>query len=183
MKISGLSIFSCLLMASMPAISNHAFAKETPTISYVHYSCESNANFFTMNSLDFKAGNGEVPNSEHFFQNSSQKDKPEELIEVTECDVAGIKLNLTREFMNIPNNSGDLCATLDWAVYQLKADHKVISEFISGCSDDIHIFTTQFNLHLCKSDLSKTLCKSLSLQEIENGKFSPIRIGLIGNWL
>jgi len=174
--------FITVLLAAL-SIPNMITAREAPANNSVQYSCETSANFFAMNSLDYRASNGHLPQKDGLFFNSSQKEKAEALIPVTDCVVANTELTLNRVFLNMPDDSGNLCATLDWAVFQITANDEVISEFISGCSDEIHVFTTKFNLHVCKSDLNNTLCKSLSWKEIQNGNFSPIRIGLLGDWL
>jgi len=157
-------------------------ANEKPATSYVQFSCEPNANFFSMNSLDYRVGDKSLPKDEGLFLNSVHKDKLEEAVLVTKCRVADRELTLDRVFLNMPDNSGNLCATLDWGVFQIRADNKLVSEFISGCSFDIHVFTNEFNLHVCKSDFNETSCETLPWQDVEKGDFSPIRIGLLGDW-
>lgn len=175
-----------LSLISITGITNglsvQAIAQK-PATSYVHYSCEPDAHFFSVNSIDYRVSEGSPPQSENFFLNSTQKDKPQQPVLVSDCTVAQKNLTLERVFLHVPNNSGNLCGTLDWGVFQLKADGKLISEFISGCSLDIHVFTNEFNLHVCKSDFNATSCKTLSWQYVMKDEYAPVRIGLLGNWL
>jgi len=170
-----------LALLTMPFITGNA-ANQTPATNYVQYACEESAHFFSVNSLDYRSENN-PSTTEGLFLNATQKDKPEDALNITQCAVADQPLTLSRVFLNIPNNSGNLCATLDWGAFQIRAGETVVSEFISGCSFEIHVFTNQFNLHVCKSDFNETSCKTLAWQDLKDADFSPIRIGLLGNWL
>ncbi len=171
------------LVASTSLYTSAASEVKKPAISYVQYACEQEASFFSVNSLDYRADNQTLPASKNLFLNSSHKEKQIEHIRVSECMAGDKLLSLTRVYLNKPDDSGSPCATLDWAVFQLKADDKVISEFISGCSLDIHVFTNEFNLNVCKSDFNYTVCKTTPWRDINKENFKPIRVGLFGDWL
>ncbi len=187
MKLKSLSkmfvVIPLIVVLNVGSILSVEAMGKKPATSYVQFDCVPDAHFFSMNSLDYRATEGALPKSENLFLNSTQKDKPDETISVSKCRIGRKDLTFDRVFLNLPNDSGSLCATLDWGVFQLKADGKLLSEFISGCSFDIHVFTNEFNLHVCKSDFNETNCKTLAWQDVKNDKFSPLRIGLLGDWL
>jgi len=175
--------YSCLAFAVLLSGAPIAQASETAAANALHYSCEGSANYFSVNSLDYMTDNEPLRQKDGLFFNSSRNDKPQAPSLVADCQVADHKMSLARVFLNVPDLSGKPCATLDWAVFQIKANDKLISEFISGCSDEIHFFTTRFNIHICKSDFNQTVCRSLPWQKVGKGNFTPIRIGLFGEWL
>lgn len=187
MKLKSLSktIMAIPLIAVLSVKSHLSVeaAGKKPATNYVQFDCEPEANFFSMNSLDYRVSEGALPKSENLFLNSTQKDKPDEVIFISKCRIGEKDLRLDRVFLNLPNDRGNLCATLDWGVFQLTADGKLVGEFISGCSFDIHVFTNEFNLHICKSDFNETTCKTLAWQDVKNDKFSPLKVGLLGDWL
>lgn len=155
----------------------------TPSHNTLQHACETRADYFAINSINYRAEDEKPGLEDTLFFHSEGQGKAHNRHKVTDCQVAGMDLQLVQVFLNTPDDSGAVCATSNWAVFQLKADDKVISEFVNGCSMEIHLFTNRHTMHMCKSSFDHTECKTILWKDIANTEFQPLRVGLLGNWL
>ncbi|MDJ0612692.1 MAG: hypothetical protein QNJ29_03385 [Rhizobiaceae bacterium] len=149
----------------------------------LQHTCETRADYFAINSINYRSEDPDPTKNDTLFFHSEGRLETDGSHSVVDCQVAGMDLKLVQVFLHKPDNSGAVCATSNWSVFQLTADGKVISEFVNGCSTEIHVFTNRHTIHVCKSSFDHTECKTVLWQDIADAGFQPLRIGLLGNWL